>query len=92
MEWKKGITKETREKREGNYSDLERLSMIRSDVAVMCGKGTERKTRRDEATSERASRRKGASVSVICAKKRGKLVEHEHQRMLAGGQRITLNL
>jgi hypothetical protein len=24
MEWKKGITKETREKREGNYSDLER--------------------------------------------------------------------
>jgi len=65
MEWKKGITKETREKREGDYSDLERLSMIRSDVAVMCGKGTERKTRRG---SERASRRKGANVSVICAK------------------------
>ncbi len=69
MEWKKGITKETREKREGNYSDLERLSMIRSDVAVTCGKrGTERKTRGDEAASERASRRKAASVSVICAK------------------------
>jgi hypothetical protein len=52
MEWKKGITKETREKREGNYSDLERLSMIRSDVAVMCGK---RGTRKKDETSQRAS-------------------------------------
>lgn len=59
MEWKKGITKETREKREGNYSDLERLSMIRSDVADMCGKRGNRKkdeTRRDEAASEQAQR------------------------------------
>ena len=40
--------------------------MIRSDVADMCGKKGNRKKRRDEAAIE--SRRKGANVSVICAK------------------------
>ena len=62
MEWKKGITKETREKREGKYSDLERLSMIRSDVAVMCRKRENRKKDETRRGSERASRRKGANV------------------------------
>jgi hypothetical protein len=38
---KKGITKETREKRKRKYSDLERLSMIRRLFKV-CEKGMER--------------------------------------------------
>ena len=38
--------------------------MIRSDVAVMCGK---RGNRKKDETRQRASRRKGANVSVICA-------------------------
>ena len=68
MEWKKGITKETREKREGNYSDLERLSMIRSDVAVMCGRRETRKKDETRQPASESSRRKGANVSVVCAK------------------------
>jgi hypothetical protein len=60
MQGKKGTTKETREKREGNYSDLERLSMIRSDLQLCAGReGIERKTRRDEAVSEQAQRCEG---------------------------------
>jgi hypothetical protein len=58
------------------------LSMIRSDVAAMCGKKGNRKKRRDEAAIERA----GAKVRLLAwyaPKKRGKLVEHESPRIVA---------